>query len=177
MAKIGVLFFILCLAFTGSGRVSDRNLLKTAVPEEDVIALAAKEVGVRELTGHNDGRRIEEYLTCVGLKKGDPYCAAYVSFIYKLAGYPVPRTGWSPDLFPAKRRVKTAFPADVFGIYIQALGRIGHCGIVEKIRHDQVYTLEANTNGSGGREGDGVYRRIRHLRSIRYFANWKGGDR
>ncbi len=155
----------------------DRNLLKNQARQDgykEVVILAAKEVGVRELTGHNDGPRVEQYLHAAGLHRGDPWCAAWVSFIFMEAGYPAPRTGWSPDLFPAKRRVKTALPADVFGVYIPSLGRIGHCGLVEKIHHDQVYTLEGNTDGSGGREGDGVYRRIRHIRSIRCFANWKG---
>ena len=130
---------------------------------------------MRERTGNNDGKRIEEYLNAVGLHRGDPYCAAFVSWVYKKAGYPVPRTGWSPDLFPAKRLVKVPEPGDVFGIYISSKGRIAHCGMVERSHSDFVYTIEANTNNSGGAEGDGVYRRMRHKRGISKYANWKGG--
>ena len=161
---------IFCIAFVSRNRLPDRNLLKA-----NLLAVASQEVGMRERTGNNDGARIEEYLHSVGLHRGDPYCAAFVSWVYKKADYPVPRTGWSPDLFPAKRLVKVPEPGDVFGIYISSKGRIAHCGMVERLHSDFVYTIEANTNDSGGAEGDGVYRRMRHKRGISKYANWKGG--
>ena len=167
-ARICLGFF--CAAFIGSNRLPERNLLKN-----DVLAIASQEVGVRERTGNNDGERIEEYLHTVGLHRGDPYCAAFVSWLYKKAGYPGPRTGWSPDLFPTKRLVKDPKPEDVFGVYIASKRRIAHCGIVERMHSDFIYTIEANTNNSGGAEGDGVYRRMRHKRSISKYASWKGG--
>lgn len=34
------------------------------------------QVGVKEITGRNDGFKVEQYLNSVGLSKGNPYCAA-----------------------------------------------------------------------------------------------------
>lgn len=167
-ARICLGFF--CIAFIGSSRLPDRDLLKG-----DVLAIAAQEVGVREKTGRNDGARVEAYLHAVGLHRGDPYCAAFVSWAYGKSGYTAPVTGWSPDLFPPNRVVTVPAPGDVFGVYITAKGRIAHCGIVERKHSDFIYTIEANTNNSGGAEGDGVYRRMRHKRGICRYANWKGG--
>jgi len=164
---------LLCFAFIGSSRMSDGNLLKADVQKGDVVAIAAKEVGVREATGRNDGKRVEEYLGAVGLHRGDPYCAAWISFIFKQAGYSEPRTGWSPDLFPKNRLVKLPMRGDVLGIYFSDMGRIAHCGLVESVRSDWIYSIEANTDASGGREGGGVYRRMRHKRSISRYANWR----
>ena len=42
-------------------------------------------------------------------------------------------------------------------------------GFLEKIKGDWIGTIKGNTNVSGGREGDGVYRRMRHIRSIPSF--------
>lgn len=61
------------------------------------------EVGVRELTGRNDGNRVAEYLRYTDLDEGYVWCASFVSWVFGQAGYPEPRTAWSPALFPAKR--------------------------------------------------------------------------
>jgi len=60
----------------------------------------------------------------------------------------------------------------VYGIYFPELRRIGHCGILERVQGDFVIGIEGNTNVAGSREGDGVYRRMRHKRSIAKFAEW-----
>lgn len=138
-----------------------------------LVELAQGELWVREGTGKNDGERVEGYLASVGLKKGQPWCAAFVSFIFKEAGYAAPRTGWSPSLFPSKRLVKAAAPGNVFGIYFPALKRIAHCGFVERSDEDWISSIEGNTGPGGGREGDGVHRRKRHKRTIYKYADWR----
>jgi hypothetical protein len=140
---------------------------------ERLIPIAMAELWVREKTGKNDGTRVETYLASVKLKKGDPYCAAFVSWVFKQAGYDLPRTGWSPALFPTTRLVKAAAPGNIFGIYFPALKRIAHCGLVVSSRSDWVTTVEGNTDASGGREGGGVYQRLRHKKSIRLFSDWR----
>lgn len=139
---------------------------------EKVIGIARKEIGVVERTGNNDGKRIAEYLDYVGFKEGAPYCAAFVSWCFAKAGYPVPKTAWSPALFPAVRLVKAPKPGVVYGIYFANLNRIGHCGLVESIRNSWLTGIEGNTNLAGSREGDGVHRRIRHARTIYRYADW-----
>ena len=140
---------------------------------ERLVPIAMAELWVREKTGKNDGKRVEEYLASVKLKKGDPYCAAFVSWVFQQAGYELPRTGWSPALFPAARLAKAAAPGNVFGIYFPALKRIAHCGLVVSSRSDWVSTVEGNTDASGGREGGGVYQRLRHKKSIRLYSDWR----
>ena len=61
------------------------------------------EIGVLEKTNRNDGKRIGEYLRYSGLGEGYAWCAAFVSWCFKEAGYSSPRTAWSPALFPSKR--------------------------------------------------------------------------
>jgi len=109
------------------------SLITETTRRNRLVELAQGELWVREETGNNDGPRVEGYLASVGLKKGQPWCAAFVSFIFEQVGYSAPRTGWSPSLFPVKRLVKAAAPGNVFGIYFRALNRIAHCGFVEKI--------------------------------------------
>jgi hypothetical protein len=82
---------------------------------ERLIPIAMAELWVREKTGKNDGKRVEEYLASVKLKKGDPYCAAFVSWVFKEAGYDLPRTGWSPALFPAAVWPKLLHPEMYLG--------------------------------------------------------------
>jgi len=141
--------------------------------QKPLIPIALAELWVREESGRNDGKRVEEYLSTVGLKRGDPYCAAFVSWVFKQAGYNLPRTGWSPALFPTSELVKAAAPGNVFGIYFPAIKRIAHCGLVVESRGDWITTVEGNTDASGGREGGGVYQRLRHKKSIRMFSDWR----
>jgi hypothetical protein len=75
-------------------------------------------------------------------------------------------------LFSASRLVKGPKPADVFGIYFRDLKRIAHVGLVEKVKNDWIYSLEGNTNIDGGREGDGVYAKKRHRRTIAVYSDW-----
>jgi hypothetical protein len=149
------------------------------------------ELGVRERTGHNDGWRVEEYLRYVNLKKGDPWCAAFVCWVLGKARVENPRTGWSPGLFTKRRicwqRTETAglkyaaqrsraasFPkqGDVFGIWFPDKQRIAHVGFVDKWEDTWVTTVEGNTNEAGSREGDGVYRKRRLTRSVWQVASW-----
>ena len=159
------------LLYQENGRASVRN----AIPAKPaaalrVVALAEAALLVRESQGRNDGPQVEVYLHYVGLKKGHAWCAAFVSWLHGQAGFAQPRSGWSPALFPAAKQIQLARPAAVLGIYIPALKRIAHVGLVTGTRADWVQSVEGNTNPAGSREGDGVYRRLRHRRSINRYA-------
>ncbi|SDJ97677.1 CHAP domain-containing protein [Pedobacter sp. ok626] len=164
----------ICIAFAGSSWGFDRNRV-TDGGARIIIETAKKEIGVRE-DQENAGARVDQYNTYVGLKKV-PWCASFVSWCFGQAGYSQPRTAWSPSLFPPDRIAKDPVAGMVLGIYFEHLKRIGHCGIVTEVRNDWVLSVEGNTNLNGSREGDGVYRRTRHVRSIYRFADWtkKGG--
>lgn len=46
------------------------------------IAIASTQVGVKELTGKNDGVEVESYLKSVGLGKGYAWCMAFVYWVF-----------------------------------------------------------------------------------------------
>ncbi|WP_231625464.1 peptidoglycan-binding protein [Pedobacter sp. R20-19] len=147
--------------------------------QQRIITIAQSQIGVREATGHNDGRQIEAYLHYTGLKKGNPWCAAFVSWVFGQAGFCQPVTAWSPNLFPIKRRTTNIGPATIFGVYFPSLKRIAHCGLVAQKNGHWLITIEGNTNMDGSREGNGVHRKRRLVQSIKLFADWikqEGGD-
>lgn len=165
---------LLCLVAIGSGRQPAGHLL---ISEEDrarkrLIRIAVSQLQVREATGKNDGTAVEAYLALTGLKKGNPWCAAFISWVFAQAGYPAPRTAWSPALFTAKVKTKEIKPANILGIWFADLGRIAHVGMVERREGDWVISIEGNTNTAASREGDGVYRKRRHIKSIYAYADW-----
>lgn len=179
MSAVRVLLCRFCIGFIGwvgvfgSGGVaeivSSRKALRNAAK---ILNIARGELGVKEVTGHNDGKRVRQYLVYTGINVPAPWCSAYVSWCFGQAGFKEPRTAWSPSLFPTSRLTAVIEPAVVYGIWFPALQRIGHCGMIESVRGDWITGLEGNTSLAGGREGEGVYRRIRHRRTISRYADW-----
>lgn len=170
MAAARILLCMFFFAFAGRSGLPGSNTVKNEA--ETLIAIAQSQIGVREVNGNNDGPEVEAYLAVASLKKGEPWCAAFLSWVFKQAGYQQPRTGWSPALFPEARWVKAPSPGLVFGIYFPALKRIAHCGMVERLKGSWLVCIEGNTNINGSREGDRVYRKLRHVKTIYRYANW-----
>lgn len=134
---------------------------------------------MREATGRNDGARVEEYLRAVGLGKGYPWCAAFVSWAFRAASIDAACTAWAPAWFPKERTVYVRGEAgyvprrgDVFGIYFPSKGRIAHVGFIDGEAGGFYITVEGNTNEAGSREGDGVYRKRRAKRTIYRVSRW-----
>ncbi|MBS7565157.1 CHAP domain-containing protein [Mucilaginibacter sp. Bleaf8] len=131
-------------------------------------------MGVRELTGNNDGKQVEAFLAYVHLKKGNPWCAAFVCWALGQNQITNPRSGYCPDLFGKKHVVwkrnakgnQEPLTGDVFGLYFPEKGRIAHVGFVDEWGPSVTITVEGNTNDAGSREGDGVYRKKRLTRQI-----------
>ena len=132
-----------------------------------VYQIARGELGIREASGNNDGQRVEQYLRYTNLGKGYEWCAAFVSWCYGQAGVPVPRTPWSPALFPHERSIRFAQlqRADLFGIYSAVANRINHVGMVADIKGHFVRTIEGNS-------ADQVQSRYRNRRTIYCYAKW-----
>ncbi|MBB6237538.1 hypothetical protein HDC90_002160 [Pedobacter sp. AK013] len=177
MATVKVFLGIVCFAFFSRNSLPGHSTIKPGpgramADREKLLQIAKNEIGVHEVSGHNDGPRVVAYLHYAGAEEGSPWCAAFVSWVFGQAGYAAPRTPWSPALFPQGKRTAQINPATVFGIYFSHLKRIGHCGLVERQQGDWLITIEGNTNIAGSREGDGVYRKRRPLKAIRYFADW-----
>ena len=138
----------------------------------ELLDCARKQVGVKEQSGQNDGAAVERYLSDVGMKKGEPWCAAFVSWVFGQAGFAQPRTAWSPALFPPDKLQQEPASGLVFGIYFPEFRRIAHCGFVERVAGSWLVTIEGNTNIAGSRNGDGVYRKWRHQKTICAYARW-----
>jgi len=175
MATVRILLGIFCIIAFGSSRSVERNRIRNYADNRAnhrIVAAAKKEAGVREGDVPNSGQKVSVYLRYVGISFPAPWCAAFVSYVFGQAGYTAPKTAWSPDLFPAQRSVKEPKPGLVLGIYYPALKRIAHCGIVTGVKDDLIFSVEGNTNLNGSREGDGVYQRIRHKRSIHRYSDW-----
>ena len=175
MGTARFIFGLICLIGVVGYRVPDRSFLaqnKQHLTRNSIINIASSQIGVRETTGNNDGAQVEAYLKVTNLPKGNPYCAAFISWVFKEAGFAAPRTAWSPALFPTARSTLQPKPADVLGIYSSQLKRIAHAGLVERRQNNWIISIEGNTNLNGSREGDGVYRKWRHVSTIAKFADW-----
>jgi len=170
----GILFILTLLAKSTLGACPQDN-------QQCIIKTALTQVGVKEVTGHNDGVQVEKYLASVKLHKGNPWCAAFVAWCHDQCGVRHPVSGFSPDWFKGKNvftvhslemasRSERAWsdyikqlPASVFGIWFASKGRIAHVGIIERITGEVAMTIEGNTNDEGSREGNGVFKRRRLL--------------
>ncbi len=160
---IGLLFInvLACVAQPGNTRAGVQHTYTS-------------QIGIRELTGNNDGKQVETYLKYVGLPKGNPWCAAFVCWVLGQNNVSNPKSGYCPALFLSKNQVwklnalnnQIPLTGDVFGIYFKEKGRIAHVGFIDKWTSTTVNTVEGNTNNAGSREGDGVYRKIRLTRQI-----------
>ncbi len=151
---------------------------------ETMLSIALQYDGVRE-SRPNRGETVDLFIRSVGIDPeeyeaqhgaGPSWCAAFVHFCGARAaaslgeGCPVPKTAGAIRLFQYGLTnglvVHDPRPGDVFAID-HGMGK-GHVGIVTMDVPDKghVLTIEGNTNGSGGRNGDGVYRRTRPLAEI-----------
>ena len=151
-----------------------------------ILDAGRKLIGTTEATGRNDGPIIEAIQKTAGIRKGDPYCAAFNYWCYREAGHAAiaPRSGWSPD-WVAKPTWKQGAgrlprPADAFGIYFASKGRVAHTGLIEEWHGSSVLTIEANTSpaaavgSAGDRNGDGIWRKRRLVSQIHAVRDWIG---
>jgi hypothetical protein len=180
MATAKFLLVLLCSALTSSAGMLKLDLLmrlgRHLSTQQQLRAALVKtaegELGTREIGGNNQGPRIAEYLAVVKLKRPEPWCAAFISWVFRKNGYAKPCSGWSPDLFPRSRLARSALPGNLIGIYFPDLKRIAHVGMIISQKNDLITTVEGNTNVAGSREGDGVMRRIRHRRTVYQISDW-----
>jgi peptidoglycan hydrolase-like protein with peptidoglycan-binding domain len=146
------------------------------------LAAARKEVGTRE-TSKNQGPGIAKYWTATSYPKGydnrEPYCAAFVCWCLAQAvtgadhAFTLPRSAlaYGFEKWATANKGKgvqllnggsVPKPGDIF-----TLSAVSHVGIVLSVSGSRMKTIEGNTDGSGSREGDGVYQRERTISSTR----------
>lgn len=126
-----------------------------------------------------------------GMKNREPYCSAFVCHALAQAS----REGWKHKatklpkeaavrnflkwcqnnkgvlLFQPNtpEKIKSIQAGDIFIM----LPKTSHIGFVKLSNgRDQIRTTEGNTDGSGGREGDGFYNKSRSISSIGWIARF-----
>ena len=164
---------------------ADESLLEVeevVLPEQKptLQEIYSSQIGVRELTGKNDGPEVEMYLKTVGLGKGYSWCSAFVKWSLDEAEIPNKINAWSPTaenkkniIYQARRFIAEPEPGDVFTIWFPRMKRIGHTGFFDGRQNETIIvTVEGNTNEAGSREGDGVYKKYRSLKTIHTISRW-----
>jgi len=134
---------------------------------------------VEKPKGSNWGEDVKNMLNSVGVKFPAPWCAAYVGIVCRNSCISYPYSGfvpnWSRDIWQEKvvwdkRKAKRSIlpteirRGDIATIYFPNLRRDAHIFIVLGItQKGNIVTIEGNTNSAGGREGYGVFVRVREL--------------
>lgn len=136
-----------------------------------VLRLARSQLGYRE--GPNNDTKYGRWYG----QNHQPWCAMFISWLARFgdAATIIPKHAYTPSgakwfkdrgRWGTKPRVGAIvyfnFPGD-------GVDRISHVGIVEKVNADgSIITIEGNTNDSGSREGNGVYRKQRRVGIVGY---------
>jgi hypothetical protein len=147
---------------------------------EAVLLLARSQLWVRETGGENCGEVVEHYLQVAHLGAGQPWCAAFVSWVgsQATARWPLPLTASCQALFEAAKHQNMIAPAPapgaVFLLWRPKLQRFAHTGFVVEQRGTEWATIEGNTNPGGGREGYGVFARTRTFATEDRFIKVEG---
>ncbi len=145
---------------------------------DNVLNVARGELGYVEGGGpHGDDGNITKYWADTEPKdQGQPWCADFVSWVFKHAGAPLPAIDhpfgftYCPSAQSWAQRngrwLQARSPRVGAVVIFQHPGEkvAGHTGIVESIRPDGIVTIEGNTSSDdkGSQvNGGGVYRRFR----------------
>lgn len=152
----------------------------------DMVTIATKEVGTREIGGNNIGPRIVEYQKATWLEPAAwPWCAAFVCWVMQQAWIGDPRektrckdasvNGW---ITWAKKHGHTVLvETDKARRGDIVVFDFGHIGIVtEDQTGAYIRTVEGNTNGQGARDsesGDGVWAKRRHQSVVKNYIRLK----
>ena len=135
------------------------------------------QVGVKE-QGHNRGVEVTKYLASVGLKAGNPYCAAGQYWCFWQAAeelklskdlIPIARTGSTQIMYmdAKKRGERTDYNPSVDDLLFWRVDKNkGHVERVVEVKNaGWVRTVGFNTSSGNGsqRDGDGVYYRNRNI--------------
>ena len=112
------------------------------------LSNAASQIGVRELTGHNDGKDVAKYRN--GISNGAPWCASFVSWCYKGNDVFGHQPSVSGIMMAADQKglyaKKGSYIPKAGDIMIQKNGA-SHTGIVESVDSDgTIHTIEGNAS-------------------------------
>jgi hypothetical protein len=143
-----------------------------------LLDIARKELGKKEEPkGSNWGPDVQVYLKSVGLEYSQPWCMAFCYWVVaeycnqegiKNPLYKTGHVGKQNQMCPSLR-VNKPQPGDIF-IMIFKDGS-GHCGFVERVDGNRIYTIEGNSNTDGSPNGYEVCRKAngRRTKEVKNF--------
>lgn len=156
--KIFFIFFsilLLLLPVDLSSKLKYKN-----IPHLDT-AVMYYNLNVKEKTGNNDGYYVEKFLKSVGLKKGSPWCAAFVSYCLIVNKDLIKKeffvtSGLANNLY--KKDISFSYVHILLGLYKPVPGDIviwkrgetiyGHTGFVYYWNVQYGYTIEGNVQNA-----------------------------
>lgn len=165
--------------------------MSTLALREKLIAIARRDFGAEE-TSPNRGPAIEKFWPATsypeGYKDRAPYCAAAVCYwvrewlkdaevlaaLHKTAEQAEHWRCKSPAAFgwetwAHQNHVRVIAPNSGAVLHTGdiVIFSFSHIGLLYDDAPGLLYTIEANTNAAGEREGDGVWQKQRRLKSVR----------
>jgi uncharacterized protein (TIGR02594 family) len=128
-----------------------------------------------EIIGANKGPQIKKYASAVGMSDGHPWCAMFIAWCLKKAGYEVSRDMTSACNILHKLGKPVPPMRGCIGGWCDAKKWQGHVFFVVKVHKKlgftYVDTIEGNTNVEGSRDGVGIFRRTRRVtRNMRFVV-------
>ena len=148
-----------------------------------LIAIARSYLGIHEV-GVNDGEFVRMFQSAIGKAEGEPWCISFIQYCVKMVEdicenvfdhamidgnlkllqsiNPLAcliETEHALTLYKTALHRKTRAEPGLIAVWQNGDTSSGHGGIVESVTDDGFTTIEGNTNESGSREGDGVYRK------------------
>lgn len=145
---------------------------------QEWLRVASGSIGIREQGGPNRGPHVGRYLRFVGLGPGYPWCMAFAQQTFDSArvrvGAPkgdLVKGAAVRDVYK-RSRVKgkllastVRVPAGAMMCFMKPNTPYGHVGIVRRNRlNGKLEVIEGNTGPDGGRDGDGVYLKLRPIK-------------
>jgi len=177
------LFLVLCLA---PKAIADdcndkRKGIQTLGFSPPHLDTAKSYLGVKEI-GNNGGPEVEMFLRSVGLRRGNPWCAAFVSYCLTACSIqsPAVRSGLASKFIlrssiPASKVLQGSISIPAGSIIVWRRGEtiFGHLGFTkQEWKGRSGRTIEGNTS-SGLRgsqhDGDGLYARTRTIEPLNHF--------
>ncbi len=157
--KLTAFFLSTVMAVSLLSGATAMNKVKAAGTAADVVALAQSQVGYHEkasnynlddFTANSGYANYNKYARDIGVSNGQAWCATFVWWLMQMSGVPSnaypSRTTVTRDWFNQRglyhaRGTYTPKPGD----YV-VFGNVAHCGIVESVSDNYVYTIEGNSS-------------------------------
>jgi hypothetical protein len=146
----------------------------------EIVRVAEKEIGTIEKPANSNKTKYGKWFGYDGV----PWCGMFVSWVYFVAGFPLPKIGFTKGFagcqtavaFFRKNNMITEKPkeGDIVFFDWNIDGRFDHTGIFVKwIDSDTFETIEGNTSATNQSNGGQVQRRQRQLNKGVLFVNVK----